>query len=182
MDRGLSYRQTSDVSLGNCRSDIVVSNTGAPQGTVLSLVLFSLYTSNFQYNTESCHVQKFVDDTAIVGCNRHGQDEEYRNLIKDFVKWCNSNHLNLNTSKTEELVVDFRRPRPLLDPVIIRGDCVQRVQTYKYLGVQLDDKLDWTANTDACAREDRADYTSLEDWRPSTSAIRCCRCSIRRLW
>ncbi|XP_051785266.1 uncharacterized protein LOC127528437 [Erpetoichthys calabaricus] len=130
------------VHLGNCRSDIVVSNTGAPQGTVLSPVLFSLYTSDFQYNSEACHVQKFADDTAIVGCIRSGQEEEYRNLINDFVKWCDSNHLHLNTSKTKELVVDFRRPRPLMDPVIIRGECVQRVQTYKYLGVQLDDKLD----------------------------------------
>ncbi|XP_051778048.1 uncharacterized protein LOC127526518 [Erpetoichthys calabaricus] len=135
------------VRLRNCRSDIVVSNTGALQGTVLSPVLFSLYTSDFQYNSESCHVQKFADDTAIVGCIRSGQ-EEYRNLIKDFVKWCDSNHLHLNTSKTKELVVDFRRLRPLMDPVIIKGDCVQRLQTYKYLGVQLDDKLDWTANTD----------------------------------
>uniref|UniRef100_A0A8C4RSH4 Reverse transcriptase domain-containing protein n=1 Tax=Erpetoichthys calabaricus TaxID=27687 RepID=A0A8C4RSH4_ERPCA len=107
------------VCLGNCRSDIVVSNTGAPQGTVLPPVLFSLYTSDFQYNSESCHVQKFADDTAIMGCIRSGQEEEYRNLIKDFVKWCDSNHLQLNTSKTKELVVDFRRPRPLTDPVII---------------------------------------------------------------
>uniref|UniRef100_A0A8C4SNG4 Reverse transcriptase domain-containing protein n=1 Tax=Erpetoichthys calabaricus TaxID=27687 RepID=A0A8C4SNG4_ERPCA len=141
------------VRLGNCTSDIVVSNTEAPQGTVLSPVLFSLYTSDFQYNSESCHVQKFADNTAYVGCIRSGQEEEYRNLIKDFVKWCDSNHLHLNTSKTKELVVDFRRPRPLMDPVIIRGDCVQMVQTYKYLGVQLDDKLDWTANTDALCKK-----------------------------
>ncbi|KAG2470177.1 RTBS polymerase, partial [Polypterus senegalus] len=139
--------------LGNCRSDIVFSNTGAPQGTVLSPVLFNLYTSDFQYDSESCHVQKFTDDTAIVGCIRSEQEEEYRKLIKDFVKWCDSNHLHLNTSKTKELVMDFRRLRPLMDPVIIRGDCVQRVQTYKYLGVQLDDKLDWTANTDALCKK-----------------------------
>ncbi|XP_051776198.1 uncharacterized protein LOC127526095 [Erpetoichthys calabaricus] len=61
------------VRLGNCRSYIVVSNTGAPQGTVLSPVLFSLYTSDFQYNSESCHMQKFADDTAIVGYIRSGQ-------------------------------------------------------------------------------------------------------------
>ncbi|XP_051791640.1 uncharacterized protein LOC127530035 [Erpetoichthys calabaricus] len=141
------------VRLRNCRSDIVVSSTGAPQGTVLSPVLFSQHTLDFQYNSESCHVQKFADDTAIVCCIRSGQEEEYRNLIKDFVKWCDSNHLQLNTSKTKELVEDFRSPRPLMDTVIIRGDCVQMVQTYKYLGVQLDDKLDWTANTDALCKK-----------------------------
>ncbi|KAI3368599.1 hypothetical protein L3Q82_025602 [Scortum barcoo] len=36
---------------------------------------------------------------------------------------------------------------------IIKGDCVEVVHTYKYLGVQLDDKLDWTANTDALCRK-----------------------------
>ncbi|KAI3352210.1 hypothetical protein L3Q82_005565 [Scortum barcoo] len=34
------------------------------------------------------------------------------------------------------MVVDFRRPRPHPEPVIIKGDCVEVVHTYKYLGVQ----------------------------------------------
>ncbi|XP_059801863.1 uncharacterized protein LOC132378747 [Hypanus sabinus] len=143
------------VLLGDCRSDTVVSSTGAPQGTVLSPVLFTLYTSDFQYNSESCHVQKFkfADDTAIVGCVRNGQEEEYRKLIQDFVIWCNSNYLRLSITKTKEMVVDFRRSRPHMEPVIINGECVEQVQTYKYLGVQLDEKLDWTANTDALCRK-----------------------------
>ncbi|KAI3351364.1 hypothetical protein L3Q82_005917 [Scortum barcoo] len=77
----------------------------APQGPVLSPVLFTLYTSDFQYKSELCHVQKFADDTAIVGCIRSGQEDEYRELIKDFVTWCDSNHLLLNTTKTREMVV-----------------------------------------------------------------------------
>ncbi|KAI3371974.1 hypothetical protein L3Q82_006844 [Scortum barcoo] len=68
------------VRLGDCRSDTVASRTGAPQGTVLSPVLFTFYTSGFQYNSELCHVQKFADDTAIVGCIRSGQEDEYRKL------------------------------------------------------------------------------------------------------
>lgn len=141
------------VRLGDSRSDTVASSTGAPQGTVLSPVLFTLYTSDFQSNTEFCHVQKFADDTAIVGCIRNGQEDEYRKLIQDFVAWSDSNHLLLNTTKTREMVVDFRRPRPLPEPVSIKGDCVEVVHTYKYLGVQLDDKLDWTANTEALCRK-----------------------------
>ena len=141
------------VRLGDCKSDTVVSNTGAPQGTVLSPVLFTLYTSDFQYDTELCHVQKFADDTAIVGCIRSGQEDEYRQLIQDFVTWSDSNHLLLNTTKTKEMVVDFRRTRVHPVPVAVKGDCVEVVHTYKYLGVQLDDKLDWTVNTDALCRK-----------------------------
>lgn len=81
----------------------------------------------------------------IVGCTSSGQ-EEYRELIKDFVTVCDSNHLLLNTAKTREMV--FRRPRPRTEP-IIKGDCVEMVHIYKYLGVQLDDRLDWTTNKEA---------------------------------
>ncbi|KAI3358233.1 hypothetical protein L3Q82_003228 [Scortum barcoo] len=76
------------VRLQDCVSDVVVCSTGAPQGTVLSPFLFTLYTSDFTYSTDSCHLQKFSDDTAIVGCVSEGNDCEYRKVIMDFVDWC----------------------------------------------------------------------------------------------
>ena len=137
------------VRLKDCVSETVLCSTGAPQGTVLSPVLFTLYTSDFTYNTESCHIQKFSDDSAVVGCIRDGQEGEYRSLVDNFVQWCRHNHLQLNTSKTKEMVVDFRRSQPPLLPVSIEGVSVEVVNTYKYLGVHLDNKLDWSANIDA---------------------------------
>ncbi|KAI4902092.1 hypothetical protein NFI96_000918 [Prochilodus magdalenae] len=100
------------VRIRDCSSDTVISSTGAPQGTVLSPVLFTLYTSDFKYNSELCHMQKFSDDTAIVGCVRNGQEREYRSLVEDFVEWCTTNHLKLNITKTKEMCIDFRRSRP----------------------------------------------------------------------
>ena len=110
---------------------------------------FTLYTSGFTYNTESCHIQKFSDDSAVVGCIKDGQEGEYRSLVDNFVQWCRNNHLQLNTTKTKEMVVDFRRSQPPLLPVSIEGVSVEVINTYKYLGVHLDNKLDWSANIDA---------------------------------
>ncbi|KAI4873086.1 hypothetical protein NFI96_003088 [Prochilodus magdalenae] len=141
------------VRLKDCTSETVVSSTGAPQGTVLSPFLFTLYTSDFKYNSETCHMQKFSDDTAIVACVRGGQEAEYRNLVEDFVAWCHRNNLLLNTSKTKEMVVDFRRARPLTQPVFIEGVEVEMVKTYRYLGLHLDERLDWSANTDILYRK-----------------------------
>ncbi|KAI4897720.1 hypothetical protein NFI96_007252 [Prochilodus magdalenae] len=124
-------------------SDTVISSTGAPQGTVLSPVLFTLYTSDFKYNSELCHMQKFSDDTAIVGCVRNGQEREYRSLVEDFVEWCTTNHLKLNITKTKEMCIDFRRSRPSQQPISIKGVDVEVVRSYRYLGVHLDERLDW---------------------------------------
>ena len=66
------------VRLRHYVSDTVVSNTGAPQGTVLSSFLFTLYTTDFSYQTKSCHLQKFSDDSAVVGCISKGEQAEYR--------------------------------------------------------------------------------------------------------
>lgn len=138
------------VRLRGCESEVLICSTGAPQGTVLSPFLFTIYTSDFTYNSDSCHLQKFSDDSAIAGCVSEGGEQEYRSVIKDFVYWCECNFLCLNTSKTKEMVIDFRRKRTLpYPPVNIQGADIEIVDSFKYLGVHLNNKLDWSHNTDA---------------------------------
>lgn len=109
----------------------VVSSTKAPQGTVLSPFLFILYTSDFRYDTETCHLLKFSDDSAVVGCIRGKNLSEYQRVVDSIVGWCELNHLQLNISKTKELVVDFRRSRTLDTPLSIRREVVELVKEFK---------------------------------------------------
>lgn len=141
------------VHLQDCVSDRVISNIGVPQGTVLSPFLFTVYTTDFSYQTESCHLQKFSDDSAVVGCIRDGEETEYRTVVENFVTWCEVNHLYLNVTKTKELVVDFRKRKPPVTPISIRGVDVEVVESYKYLGVHIDNKLDWSKNTEVLYRK-----------------------------
>ena len=130
-----------------------ISNTGAPQGTVLAPFLFTVDTNDFCYNSESCFLQKYSDDSTIGALISDDDEEEYREVIKRFVKWAGESNLRLNTSKTKELVVDFRRPRnpprPPPAPVVINEEQVEMVDSYKFLGVYVNNKLDWSDNTDA---------------------------------
>ena len=121
------------VRLGSVLSD-VVSDTGAPQGTVLSPFLFTLYTTDFQHNSESCHLQKFSDNSAVVRCIREEEEGEYRTLVDSFVEWSEQNHLRLNVDKTREMVIDFRRKKMPSQPLQIRREMVEEVEDYKYLG------------------------------------------------
>ncbi|KAI4899792.1 hypothetical protein NFI96_001143 [Prochilodus magdalenae] len=118
------------------------ARTGESVSTVKILVGLSSCFS------ELCHMQKFSDDTAIVGCVRNGQEREYRSLVEDFVEWCTTNHLKLNITKTKEMCIDFRRSRLPQQPISIKGVDVEVVRSYRYLGVHLDERLDWSVNTD----------------------------------
>ncbi|KAI3376962.1 hypothetical protein L3Q82_000198 [Scortum barcoo] len=75
---------------------------------------------------------------AVVGLITDGYrvGREYRGLIQNFVDWCLRNNLQINTGKTKELVVDFRRRShsPLPAPVNILGMDIDVVKSYEVPG------------------------------------------------
>ena len=133
------------VRAGSHRSRPIITNVGAPQGCVLSPVLFSLYTSDCTSKTSSCSILKYADDTVITGylCN---DPDEYLSQVNEFVDWCDDHFLLLNTKKTKEMVIDFRKGNTLHQPLRIHGDVIEQVHEYKYLGTVIDDKLSWKDN------------------------------------
>ena len=134
-------------------SDTISLNTGAPQGCVLSPVLFIIYTNDMQWRSDKTFIVKYADDTAIVGLISKDDDKDYLDCI-DFVNlWCNQNYLDLNVSKTKEMLWDFRRNHVTPVPVVIDDLSVECVKCYKYLGLMLDDKLNFSLHVDAQIRK-----------------------------
>ena len=62
--------------------------------------------------------------------------------------YCKDNYLILNATNNKELVIDVRKSKPEPSNIVIEHKCVKGVNTYKYLGVLFDDKLDWSAHMD----------------------------------
>ena len=56
--------------------------------------------------------------------------------------------LVLNINKTKYLVIDFRRQEKHPEALISKEKEVVRMETFKYLGVVLNNKLTWENNTD----------------------------------
>ena len=92
------------------------------------------------------------------------KDNKYRKVITNFVAWCELNHLAIDASKTKEVVIDFRRKAPQTAPVNIQGLDIEIVEEYKYLGVHINNKLDWTHNTDVLYKKGQSCLHLL--WRP----------------
>ena len=131
-------------------SGLIITNTGAPQGTVLAPVLFSIYTNDCQTLFKNIPIIKYADDTSIQALISSDIDlTHYYNEIDRFVSWCDSHYLLLNVKKTKELIFDFRKNNNTHDNIVIKGEVVERVVKYKYLGVLFDENLDWEANSKA---------------------------------
>src|SRR4029434_4212712 len=95
------------VRLGEIQSTTRTVSTGAPQGCVLSPLLFSLYTNYCTSGDPSVQLLKFADDTTIIGLIQDGDESAYRREVEHLALWCSRYNLELNSLKTVEMVVDF---------------------------------------------------------------------------
>ena len=92
------------VRVNDTLSDITVLNTGAPQGTILSPLLFSLYTNEFQLDQEMFQLYKYADDMALVALLKKGDaagEETYRAYVSSLQTWCEKSSLGINVAKTK---------------------------------------------------------------------------------
>ncbi|KAK3559074.1 hypothetical protein QTP86_002986 [Hemibagrus guttatus] len=134
------------VRLGTHVSDFQHMSTGSPQGCVLSPLLFSLYTNGCTSGHQSVKLLKFADDTTLIGLISDGDESAYRGEIDRLVSWCSTNNLELNSLKTVEMTVDFRKnpaPRP---PVILCDSPVSSAESFCFLGTTITKELKWEQN------------------------------------
>lgn len=141
------------VRVGNNISGSITLSTGAPQGCVLSPLLFTLLTHDCTPTHSSNHLVKFADDTTLVGLITNGDETHYRKEVELLTRWCKDNNLLLNISKTKEIVVSFQKGHTQHPPLTIDGTAVERVSSTKFLGVHISDDLSWTTNTASLAKK-----------------------------
>jgi len=149
------------VRVGNNTSATLILNTGAPQGCVLSPLLYSLFTHDCMARHDSNTIIKFADDTTVVGLITDNDETAYREEVRDLAVWCQDNNLSLNVIKTKEMIVDYRKRRTEHAPILIDGAVVEQVESFKFLGVHITNKLSWSKHTKTVVKRARQNLFPL---------------------
>ena len=114
----------------------MILNSSAPQGCILSPLLYSLYTCECVAKFPSNSIFKFADDNTVgVGQISNNDETEYRNERESLVNWCDDNNLSLNVSETKEMIIDFRKRSGRHAPVYINSEEVEMVESFRFLDV-----------------------------------------------
>ncbi len=122
-------------------------------------------TNNIFINC-STSIVKFADDTVVLGLINNDDEAAYLDEVERLTSWCQDNCLSLNVSKTKELIVDFRKrqQRPYT-PLMISGTPVERVSSFKYLGVNISEDLTWTTHIQTQVKKARQRLYHLRQLR-----------------
>ncbi len=108
----------------------------------LSMVIQILtLKSSLSHKDLSVKLLKFADDTTLIGLIQDGEESAYRQEVKELAFWCSLNNLELNTLKTVEMIVDFRRKPPALPPLTIMNSTVTAVESFRFLGTTISQDL-----------------------------------------
>lgn len=147
----LSDRQQF-VSISDLKSELCKISCGVPQGSVLGPLLFLIYVNDLQNALIFSEPYLFADDTNLLHIS-NSIDSLNKKLnidLKLLCKWLNANKIALNTDKTQLIIFKSKLKSFNFNLKLkINGKKLYPCSHIKYLGVILDEYLNWHKHIDS---------------------------------
>lgn len=152
------------VKVGSKQSSDRSIPAGVPQGSPLSPILFSIYTSDIP-TAPGCKLAAFADDVGIISSSNDPStimsslENQLDSLYQFYFRW----KIKLNPSKTQAVFFTKKRCEAKLPSRDINflGESIKWCNSLTYLGVVLDKKLTFKDHTDSICSKISKSFCSL---------------------
>jgi hypothetical protein len=150
-------KRHQSVQINNCVSRPGIIDCGVPQGTVLGPLLFNIYINELCNLNINGRIVTFADDTVLIfaGDSWEQARETAERELNRVYKWLSENLLTLNIKKTVFMTFYLRKQSKPNNCILkihdancsLTEDCncyhLESAEVVKYLGVLIDEKLNW---------------------------------------
>ena len=140
------------LTLNDTNSCLLPITTGVPQGSILGPLFFIIYINDLHFACDNLHPIIYADDTSLSAALRTfgnaGQDRN-RNInleLQNISDWLRLNKLSLNPLKTKAMLFHTPRRKVLIPEIFINETPIKFVDTFDYLGIEIDKHLNWKAH------------------------------------
>lgn len=140
------------VSFGGQSSQLLGITCGVPQGSVLGPLLFIIYTNDLPNAVKDSNVILFADDTTLFSssANQSALFNSVNGDLHSLSIWFATNKLALNVLKTNYMFIPCSQTttKPHNLNVVIDNIDIECASSTKFLGIFIDDRLDWKNHID----------------------------------
>ncbi|XDV21754.1 hypothetical protein PO909_026778 [Leuciscus waleckii] len=143
--------RTQCVSVENYNSPFLQVTTGVHQGSVLAPLLFSIYINPLSHGIDSAKLHLYADDTIIytTASSLTQAMKQLQNAFQVLQHSLAQLKLVLNPKKTKYMIFSRGRSKVTDIQIMTSNDLpLERVSSYKYLGIWMDERLAFDVHID----------------------------------